>query len=357
MTETRSSRVLWTVLACSLLAIPANLLPHVIPALHANADAMSGYGAAVLLGSAVLAYFLALRKLPKSPWRRYSVFFAVFMFAAVIDALIAITLFGWSDVMSFYLADAEPYLSTGYGFAANMWDGTVHFGLYIAMVASIARGWVPRTAALFWAGSILCSLVVFMPGNLIGKYSEEVTSAIALNVVFLVVPMFVAARVLRGESSPSVPDSTERRNPMTGLLALGLLAVVAVGSFRMLAGLRPDISLTSSWATNVDPYVQDPTRYGQLYVVVAGALMVVFALIALFALRHPARASLRSWSLIMTGFATAGAFTHLAGSAYVRHEGGHVSLWAASLLPALVFGVLAWWLNRGALRPEPVRIS
>jgi lipopolysaccharide export LptBFGC system permease protein LptF len=94
-----------------------------------------------------------------------------------------------------------------------------------------------------------------------------------------------------------------------------------------------------------------------LYVVVAGALMVVFALIALFALRHPARASLRSWSLIMTGFATAGAFTHLAGSAYVRHEGGHVSLWAASLLPALVFGVLAWWLNRGALRPEPVRIS
>ena len=66
-------------LACSLLAIPANLLPHVIPALHANADVMSGYGAAVLLGSAVLAYFLALRKLPKSPWRRYSVFFAVFM--------------------------------------------------------------------------------------------------------------------------------------------------------------------------------------------------------------------------------------------------------------------------------------
>ena len=51
-----------------------------------------------------------------------------------------------------------------------------------------------------------------MPGNLIGKYSEEVTSAIALNVVFLVVPMFVAARVLRGQVLHRAPAVALRRD-------------------------------------------------------------------------------------------------------------------------------------------------
>lgn len=51
-----------------------------------------------------------------------------------------------------------------------------------------------RDAALFWFGSIFHSLIVFLPGNVLGPH--EVKLSYLLNVPYILVPLYVLHRVL-----------------------------------------------------------------------------------------------------------------------------------------------------------------
>jgi len=73
----------------------------------------------------------------------------------------------------------------------NYWDGSTHYTLYLVMIHALSRSTIARDASLYWFGSIMNrfelvstpssshllqhqSLVVFMPGNVIGKYGDQI---------------------------------------------------------------------------------------------------------------------------------------------------------------------------------------
>jgi len=60
-------------------------------------------------------------------------------------------------------------LRTAHGVFICYWDGTVHYVLYLAMAGAIHRRKRYRNLGLYWLGSFIMSILVFLPGNLLGK--------------------------------------------------------------------------------------------------------------------------------------------------------------------------------------------
>ncbi|KFW03668.1 Transmembrane 6 superfamily member 2, partial [Fulmarus glacialis] len=95
--------------------------------------------------------------------------FVVFSFTSVVDLLISLEEDGYiSGFMEVYVREGEPYLRTAHGIMICYWDGIVHYGLYLAMIAAIGQRKSYRNLGLFWLGSLMMSIVVFLLGNLIG---------------------------------------------------------------------------------------------------------------------------------------------------------------------------------------------
>nr|XP_014433647.1 transmembrane 6 superfamily member 2 [Pelodiscus sinensis] len=95
------------------------------------------------------------------------------------------------------LRDGEPYLRTAYGILICYWDGVVHYLLYLAMIGAIAQRKNYRTLGLYWLGSLMMSIVVFLPGNLLGKYGSEIRPSFLLNVPYLLIPVWAGMKLFR----------------------------------------------------------------------------------------------------------------------------------------------------------------
>uniref|UniRef100_A0A8U8BWN3 Transmembrane 6 superfamily member 1/2 transmembrane domain-containing protein n=1 Tax=Geospiza parvula TaxID=87175 RepID=A0A8U8BWN3_GEOPR len=95
--------------------------------------------------------------------------FVAFSFVSAVDLLIALEEDGLiSGFVELYVREGDPHLRTAHGLLTCYWDGTVHYGLCLAMAAAGAWWKSYRGLGLFWLGSLLMSAVVFLLGNLIG---------------------------------------------------------------------------------------------------------------------------------------------------------------------------------------------
>ncbi|KAI4569199.1 hypothetical protein MJT46_006493 [Ovis ammon polii x Ovis aries] len=101
--------------------------------------------------------------------------FAVFAFTSVVDLLIALQEDGYmAGFMAFYTKEGEPYLRTAHGVFICYWDGIVHYLLYLAMTGAIRKRKSYRNLGLYWLGSFIMSILVFLPGNILEGESGSV---------------------------------------------------------------------------------------------------------------------------------------------------------------------------------------
>ncbi|XP_029814491.1 transmembrane 6 superfamily member 2-like, partial [Manacus vitellinus] len=145
--------------------------------------------------------------------------FVVFSFVSGVDLIIALEEDGFiSGFMEVYVREGEPYLRTAHGIMICYWDGVVHYGLYLTMVMAIGHRKNYRNLGLFWLGSLLMSVVVFLLGNMIGKYSSELSPSFLLNLPYILLLLWAGARLFQQPREPLLlsPEKVaeEQRKPL-----------------------------------------------------------------------------------------------------------------------------------------------
>lgn len=303
----------------SLLAIPFSYAVAYLSFFHDNPGAVLGVGVIALALPAVVAYLLVFRHMPDSVRKDpFLYIFTIFAFACVLDLLIGFTLMGFTDVMAWYFASGEPYLNTAHGMAINIWDGTVHYALYLLIAYQMASGKSYRRTGLFWVGSMMGSGMVFLVGNLIGVYANHVEPPYLLNVPFMLVPIFIAWRIFAQHSQTEL--SPARSNPIVNwALTIALLGLAGFSLFRLLVTFNPDTGMTSGWA-GVEPYLQSPMAYPLLQISVYAFWLAPFCLIAALSLWRRAGAGVSHWAWIFAGVVCQGQFGHILAGLSEKNE-------------------------------------
>ncbi|MFT5032568.1 MAG: hypothetical protein ACI89D_001493 [Bermanella sp.] len=303
----------------SLLAIPFSYAVANLSVFHDYPAAVLGVGMLALVLPAFIAYALVFRHMPDSVRKDpFLYIFTIFAFACVLDLLIGFTLMGFTDVMTWYFESGEPYLNTAHGMAINIWDGTVHYALYLTIAYQMASGKSYRRTGLIWVGSMMGSGMVFLIGNLIGVFANHVEPSYLLNVPFMLVPIFIAWRIFAQN-----PEQSSRQLPKGALLnwslTLALCTVASFSLFRLLVALNPDTAITAGWA-GIEPYLQSPMAYPQLQIAVYAFWIAPFCLVAALSLWRTAGRGISHWAWIFVGVVAQGQFAHIIAAMSEKNE-------------------------------------
>ncbi|KAM9730534.1 transmembrane 6 superfamily member 2 isoform 3-T3 [Dama dama] len=197
--------------------------------------------------------------------------FAVFAFTSVVDLLIALQEDGYmAGFMAFYTKEGEPYLRTAHGVFICYWDGIVHYLLYLAMTGAIRKRKSYRNLGLYWLGSFIMSILVFLPGNILGKYSSEIRPTFFLTVPFVLVPCWAGLRVFSQTQVPTccTPNTVEEaqrkgllRRPVDLALIIYLIFAAFFTLFRGLVVLDCPMDACFVYIYQYEPYLRDPVSY------------------------------------------------------------------------------------------------
>ncbi|XP_012509452.1 PREDICTED: transmembrane 6 superfamily member 2 isoform X2 [Propithecus coquereli] len=253
--------------ALSLGALPVSYaLNHVSALSHPLAVALMS---ALILGVLFVAiYSLSHGEISYDPL--YAVF-AVFAFTSVVDLMIALQEDGYVvGFMEFYTKEGEPYLRTAHGVFICYWDGTVHYLLYLAMAGAIRRRKRYRNLGLYWLGSFAMSILVFLSGNILGKYSSEFRPSFFLTFPYVLAPCWAGMKVFnQSRAPPSCTPTMVQQEQRKGLLQrpvdLALVTYLILAGFftlfRGLVVLDCPMDACFVYIYQYEPYLRDPVAY------------------------------------------------------------------------------------------------
>ncbi|KAK0057313.1 transmembrane 6 superfamily member 1 [Biomphalaria pfeifferi] len=237
---------------------------------------------------------------------------SVFCWSCMIDLGIGLELDGYiSNFIGFYFIEGEPYLFTAHGTLINYWDGTVQYGLGLAMIILFCQKRSYRDVGLYWVGSILNSMVVLLPGGVAGKHPFKLS--ILLNTPYILLPLFSGFKFIH-----------ERRSQKTPI---------------PLAVLNGNAELMKDYTKIYEPYLLDESNFPRFQMLAYGYFFLIYYLSAVYALLYPGQNWMTDWSIIHAGASAQGQFSYIVGSIHHRTPASLRS--PTSGFPGLVF----WTIN------------
>lgn len=281
---------------------------------------------ALILGLLFVAvYSLAHGEISHDPL--YAVF-AVFAFTSVVDLIIALQEDGYVvGFMEFYTKEGDPYLRTAHGIFICYWDGTVHYFLYLAMAGAIRKRKRYRNLGLYWLGSFAMSILVFLPGNILGKYSSEIRPAFFLAIPYMLVPCWAGMRVFNQPRAPTgcTPELVQVEQKKSLLQRPADLALVTylvlAGFFTFFRGLVVLDCPTDAcfvYIYQYEPYLRDPVAYPKVQMLLYMFYVLPFYGLAVYALTFPGCSWLPDWALVFAGAVGQAQFSHMGASMHLR---------------------------------------
>ncbi|KAL6038407.1 hypothetical protein STEG23_013301 [Scotinomys teguina] len=264
---------------------------------------------ALILGLLFMAiYSLSHGEITYDPL--YAVFI-IFSFTSVVDLVIALQEDGYvTGFMDFYTKEGEPYLRTAHGIFICYWDGTVHYLLYLAMAGAIRKRKRYRNLGLYWLGSFAMSLLVFLPGNILGKYSSEIRPAFFLAILYILVPCWAGVRIFSQSCAPTscTPDMVQEeqkkgllQRPADLTLVMYLILAAFFTLFRGLVVLDCPTDACFIYIYQYEPYLRDPVAYPKLQMLMYLFYALPFYCLAAYALTFPGCSWLPDWALVFAG--------------------------------------------------------
>ncbi|XP_072166724.1 transmembrane 6 superfamily member 1-like [Diadema setosum] len=345
-----------SVFALSLTAIPVTYTANYVLESRGEGTVLT-VGYAILGLIALLSYLIVrLSRGTQKITDPFFYVFAVFAFTSVIDIVLAMELDGIIEkFMAAYLKEGEPYLNTAHGTMINYWDGSGHYCMYLMMVTAIVWGQDYREVGLYWAGSILNSMIVFMPGNVAGKYGSNVKASYFLNIPYVLFPILVAWKCLSSRKEPEDRDVEAAhkcsiwKRPMDLVFIVFFLFAILVSFLRMAVALDSPASIANSYLKNVEPYYQDPVLYPMIQALVYWFYFVPYFVCAIYGFLKPGCTWMPDWSLITAGAFAQGQFSHIGASLHSRTpyiyrvpSNGLPIFWGVNLALLLVPQLIAW---------------
>ena len=263
----------------------------------------------------------------------YFYVFTIFSFTAVADFLLALTIDEYSSAFLFYLEEGEVYLKTAHGLYINYWDGTTHLTLYLIMLYCMltkrTQTKLYRFLSLFWAGSILNSLIVLMGGAAAGRFGSHIKPSYLLNIAYALFPLIFALRQFRQRTifiEQQIKQNQRQRKPLKSILArpldllfvnyLVLATIFAV--FRLLLVLKVPM-VNGSMYYDYEPYMSNTSGFPLVQILTYGFYFVPFYCAAIRALffydEEPSQYRwFPDWVMIHAGAAAQAQFSYLCSS-------------------------------------------
>lgn len=182
----------------------------------------------------------------------------------------------------------------------------------------MATGASYRFAGFLWVGSIMNSLIVFLPGNIIGKFGAHAKESYFLNIPYVLFPIIFAIRQFRKPS----PSAKYRGNyfPARGgllafvdfLLVLGLAFLTLLAFFRIAVVLESPVVEKFQWIKLIEPIISCEAKWPKLQLFAHVYYYVPFYIAAIYCLIYPeGKTWFPDWAALFAGASLQGQFSYI----------------------------------------------